>query len=579
MSDDEPTVPEPSRGAAGKHSVEMRYEITEMLGRGGMGEVVAARDRVLGRQIAIKRMISLSPADAEVSRFLREARIQGWLDHPSIPPVHELSFDANGQPYFVMKRLVGTTLADVLEAICRGDDEVAKKFPRERLLRAFAEVCLAIELAHTRGVIHRDLKPSNIMLGEFGEVFVLDWGVAKLIGVAAEFATTLGDTTPVVGDATQVGAVIGTPSYMAPEQRAADPEIDARADVYALGRVLRVILRPSLAFASEPRESDAPPELEEIARVATEIERADRIQTARELADRIQRYLDGDRDLAERRRLATEHLARARAALATSADEGRTAMQEAGRALALDPQLPGAAELVGRLMLEPPAETPREVVASLEVNGARSQIEQARIGRIAIACCAAFLPAFYWSGIREPAYYATIGLIIAVLVVLSTYGARHPLATSGLPVRALLVIATFSMLIVTLSRLTSPFLVAPSVAVVAATLLSRAPAYRNPRIVAVLLVGFIAAFLVPALAEMLGLLRPTFALDARALTIFAPPDAPQSLGMLMGLLAWSVGSVVIATLLALRWARSEQDAQRMLHVQAWRLRQLLPPSG
>ncbi len=305
--------------------------------------------------------------------------------------------------------------------------------------------------------------------------------------------------------------------------------------------------------------------------------RADRIQTARELADRIQRYLDGDRDLAERRRLATEHLARARAALATPADEGRTAMQEAGRALALDPTLPGAAELVGRLMLEPPAETPREVVASLEANGARSQIEQARSGRFAAVCCTAFLPAFYWSGVREPGYYVAIASVIAVLFALTTYGARHPLASSGLPLRAVLVIATFSVLVVTLARLTSPFVIAPSVAVVAASMLCGAPAYRNPRIVVVMLVGFIGAFLVPAIAELFGLLRPTFAIDEHALAIFAPADAPQSLGELMGLLAWSVGSVVVATLLTLRRARIEQNAQRLLHVQAWRLRQLLPP--
>ncbi len=257
MTDDEPTVPEPSRGASAKHLVETRYEILEILGRGGMGEVVAARDRVLGREIAIKRMIALSPSDEEVTRFLREARIQGWLDHPSIPPLHELAFDANAQPYFVMKRLVGTTLSDVLEAIARGDDEVAKKFPRERLLRAFTEVCLAIELAHTRGVIHRDLKPGNIMLGEFGEVFVLDWGVAKLVGIATDFATTLGDVTP-SRDATQAGAVVGTPNYMAPEQRAGDANVDARADVYSLGRVLKVILRPSLLRETEvatPRDA------------------------------------------------------------------------------------------------------------------------------------------------------------------------------------------------------------------------------------------------------------------------------------------------------------------------------------
>src|SRR5262249_4660553 len=151
-------------------------------GAGGMGEVVAARDEMIGRDIAIKRMLDSDPTDEQVARFLREARIQGTLNHPAIPPVHELARDREGRPYFAMKRVTGATLAAVLVGLRTNNLDIMKRFGRERLLRAFAEVCLAIEFAHTRGVIHRDLKPANIMLGEFGEVFVLDWGVAKVQG-------------------------------------------------------------------------------------------------------------------------------------------------------------------------------------------------------------------------------------------------------------------------------------------------------------------------------------------------------------------------------------------------------------
>src|ERR1041385_9264520 len=138
-----------------------RYRSGDQIGRGGMGEVVAAYDLTIGREVAIKRLHAREPNDRQIKRFIREAQIQGRLDHPAIAPVYDLGRDATGLPFFVMKRLAGTTLL-------RG------KHRRAELLRAFVDVCLAIEFAHVRGVIHRDLKPNNIVLGEFGEVYVLD---------------------------------------------------------------------------------------------------------------------------------------------------------------------------------------------------------------------------------------------------------------------------------------------------------------------------------------------------------------------------------------------------------------------
>jgi serine/threonine-protein kinase len=147
------------------------YKLGHTIGRGGMGEVLAAHDTRIGRDVAIKRMRNHTPNKEAVSRFLREARIQARLDHPAIVPVHELGVDDNNRPFFTMKRCAGKTLARM---IADGDSF-------HRLLRAFVDVCLAIDFAHARGVVHRDLKPANIICGDYGEVYVLDWGVARVL--------------------------------------------------------------------------------------------------------------------------------------------------------------------------------------------------------------------------------------------------------------------------------------------------------------------------------------------------------------------------------------------------------------
>src|SRR5215475_9494388 len=208
-----------------------RYEIGQAIGRGGMGEVLAARDVLIGREVAIKRLRSELPEHA-MNRFVREACIQGRLDHPAIVPVHDLGIDRDGVPFFVMKKLSGTTLARIIA------NPDPARHSRQRLLRAFVELCLAVEFVHTRGFLHRDLKPDNIVLGEFGEVYLLDWGVAKAIGADEPLPSeTIG--APL---ATRDGAVVGTAGYMAPEQVRAERDLDARADVYALGCVLFEIL-------------------------------------------------------------------------------------------------------------------------------------------------------------------------------------------------------------------------------------------------------------------------------------------------------------------------------------------------
>ena len=222
------------------------YRITAEIARGGMGRVYAAYDLTLGREVAIKTL--LPTANAE--RFITEAKITARLPHPGIPPVYALGTLDDGTPWLAMKLIHGRTLAELLKK---------RSSPREelpRFIQVFEQVCQAVGFAHARGIIHRDLKPHNVMVGEFGEVQVMDWGLAKVLtpvrhskgASSAESGGILGvepdGDTSVGGDsATQAGSVLGTPAYMAPEQARGEIErVDARSDVFGLGAILCQIL-------------------------------------------------------------------------------------------------------------------------------------------------------------------------------------------------------------------------------------------------------------------------------------------------------------------------------------------------
>src|SRR5688572_26573565 len=372
MTDDgsAPTIPDSNAPTHGPSSPgipkapDARYALRTLLGKGGMGEVWLAHDVRIDREIAIKLMRG-STEDADmVARFLREARVQGRLEHPSVVPVHDLGDEKT--PYFAMKRLTGTTLADVIVA----RDLV--KWPRRTLLARFIDICLAIEFAHKRGVIHRDLKPANIMLGDYGETYVLDWGLARIVDESDSGVIRNSDLR---GDSdvgqTEVGAMLGTPGYMAPEQMRGEA-IDQRADVYALGCLLFEILagEPAMprdrtleltltAVCHHPleRSIDVPPELDDVCACATQGDVTKRTASAREVADAVQRFLDGDRDLERRRQLAAEHAERAQQWLAKEDNHARgEAMREAGSAIALDASNVEAKQILARLLLDPPRE-------------------------------------------------------------------------------------------------------------------------------------------------------------------------------------------------------------------------------
>jgi serine/threonine-protein kinase len=240
-----------------------RYEVHEMLGRGGMGAVYRATDRILQRDVALKVLPTELDRTDIVHRLEREARVLATLEHPGIVAVHDAGSLVDGRPFYVMRLVRGQRL-----------DEQARVEGRGQRLRRFLAVCDAVSFAHSRGVIHRDLKPSNIMVGEFGEVLVLDWGVAKIAGDALETGNA-GRSTRAVGDQTTDGAAVGTPGFMAPEQSSAThTPIDARADVYGLGALLRELLgtekipaplRAIIGRATETSVSSRYPQVEALA--------------------------------------------------------------------------------------------------------------------------------------------------------------------------------------------------------------------------------------------------------------------------------------------------------------------------
>lgn len=257
-----------------------RYDVAEELGRGGMGAVFRAYDRELDRDVAIKVLARAELDTRATERLQREARIAARLEHPGIVPVYDVGALDDGRPYYVMKLVAGARL-DELIASERGSDEH---------LDVFLKLCDAVAYAHARGVVHRDLKPENVRVGAFGEVQVLDFGVAKELGaprVSLHAESRAQEHAPSsASPATQLGAVVGTPGWMAPEQERGEPDVDARADVHALGRLLHALVGPSARVSAR--------RLAAIVARATAHERGDRYPTVEALAADVRRLRAGE---------------------------------------------------------------------------------------------------------------------------------------------------------------------------------------------------------------------------------------------------------------------------------------------
>ena len=258
-----------------------RYTALEELGQGGMGTVFRARDTLLGRDVALKVLRSADAPRDLAERLEREAGVLAQLEHPGIVPVHDRGVLADGRAWYVMKLVRGKRLDAWL-----ADDPSLRE--RLDLLRRIAET---LGFAHAKGVIHRDLKPSNIMVGEFGEVLVLDWGVAKIVGSRTEGPRDL-KTEASISDhrsfspsvsSTDHGTVLGTPGFMAPEQQRGDvAQVDQRTDVYGLGALLRTMAAP------------LPRSLESLAARATAAARDARYPDAIAFAEDIRRFQEGE---------------------------------------------------------------------------------------------------------------------------------------------------------------------------------------------------------------------------------------------------------------------------------------------
>jgi PAS domain S-box-containing protein len=332
-----PVPPQPMVGQAGP-PLDQRYALSRLHAVGGIGRVWRAKDHQLDREVAVKELLPNKAADSKTAaRFLREARLTGQLEHPGIVPVYELARrPGTNQPFYSMRFVRGQTLSDAMHAYHAKRSAGESAQPEFlSLLAAFVAVCNTIAYAHSRGVVHRDLKGDNVMLGDFGEVIVLDWGLAKMIHQPdLEEAETRTDALGATQDAslTVQGEVAGTPAYMAPEQaQGRVDQIDERTDIHGLGAMLYEILTGQPPFVGSttlevlqkvirgdpppPRElwNEVPPSLEEACLKALARDPAQRYARADELAQEVQRWQETQRRRAEDAlRLQAEELLRSR---------------------------------------------------------------------------------------------------------------------------------------------------------------------------------------------------------------------------------------------------------------------------
>ncbi len=348
-----------------------RYVVLRDIARGSMGRVVLAWDQLTERQVALK-ILHDKHRDDKLSRyrFIMEARIAGRLQHTSIMPIYDVGILPGGEKFFAMKPVDGHSLHDILRDRTLGDQRALAEFPRDRLLTIFRRVCLGVGFAHQQGVVHRDLKPANILIADYGEVAIVDLGLARLLELDESDLSDVEEAASLTNDdgrVTRVGSVIGTPYYMSPEQAMGLQDlVGPRSDVYGLGAILYHILTNRPPFAGKkvnevlakvrrgnpqaPSEAapdqDLPTELDDICLHALSMDPNDRPPSAMELADQIATFQDTARDRAQQE--------------ASLAQRARRAEELAARHDAAHKRLENHAEHIRRYAAEVRAEDPLE---------------------------------------------------------------------------------------------------------------------------------------------------------------------------------------------------------------------------
>jgi eukaryotic-like serine/threonine-protein kinase len=446
-------------------------------------------------------------------------------------------------------------------------------------------VCFAIERAHSRDVVHRDIKPSNVMLGDFNDVYVIDWGVARVLKTrrTSSIAAAV-DLDSLPADETGVGVMLGTPGFMAPEQMKGD-DVGPGADVYSLGALLFEMLtndslhppgKPAIASTlSKPTQSPAarhpelniPPELDALCFQALDEDPTKR-PTAREMGDRVQKYLDGDRDLARRKTLAAENLEQARKLLADP-NKQTQAGQLAARALALDPESKEAAEIVSRLILEPPKELPPALVESLEESERELNAQRGKSAMKAFLTLWFVFPVFVlFQEIQNWTHMILLYVVVTLMAALSWQNGR-----TGRTPTWMTMFGNFAVAFM-FSRLTGSFVL--TVGLVAGQTLalsSRSFLARNRHW---MILWIFVALMTPVALEWFGILEPTWQMTPQGFLVHGTILKTTHLRD-VGVLAFSqVALAVVVGLFAMSITRAREDAQRRAHIQAWHLQQLLP---
>jgi serine/threonine protein kinase len=573
-------------GAFQRNRVEDRYAEMGVLGRGGMGVVKLCRDRRIGRELALK--IERDSRSGDGARFVREALVQGQLEHPAIVPVYDVGVDEGGAAYFTMKRVRGLSLADVLENR-RSRSSVAEAFSQRRLLSALARVCMAVDFAHSSGVVHRDLKPANVMLGDWGEVYVLDWGLARLCdgGEASEGPeTTRGaQVEPGREPLTEAGALLGTPGYMAPEQ-VDGQDVGPAADVYALGAMLFEVLtlerlhpgptpevraRATVLGAAAGRlkrleELGVAPELIAICDRATQLEQGNRFPRARALHDALQEHVEGHRDLELRQHLSERHAEAAKALVAQL--RRKEAMRELGRALALNPGNANAVHALVELLGTSPAELPDEVDREMQADYLQREHEAQRRGTRATLAFLVIAAAVLVMGVREIAPLVVIAAPVVVLPLLRCGRAGTAFR------RQLVAYAVLTISMLAMARLFGSLVFLPTVvATVAGSF-----AFHSPRVrrFGVILPVALLAVLGPLGLEAWGVLEPTYAVRDGAIAVlphiasFMPHRAVPILAFLSAI------AVTVPVLMFGAMGDAVEASKKRMMTQGWQLRQLVP---